>query len=355
MTKDIFYTHSLPGRHIDIASEGRFLYFSGTAYLGISKNADFLSALTEGIQRFGSHFGGSRRSNIQFGLIDEAEAFLAGKAGVDRALTMSSGSLAGQMISHYFESKGKLLLAPGTHPALWTPANRPRSGDYGEWVSQLPVQMESNDRPVALLLNSLDPLFARSYDLEWMGDFLDNYPEITIIIDDSHGWGVMGEGGRSAWESVPLRHYSRVVVLSSLGKAYGMPGGLVTGASEVLQDIYDSPFFGGASPMSLAYFFALLQCRDLFSRELEVLRARISLMEKSSLVAKLFTHIPGHPVFYTVFEDLAAYLHKSGLLISSFRYPGPRDPLINRVVVNSLHEPEDIKLLFEILENFNQV
>lgn len=352
MEKNISYASSLPGRYIDIEGEGQFLYFSGTAYLGISRTPRFLQALTEGISRYGSHFGGSRRSNIQFAIIEEAEHELAKIAGVERALTLSSGSLAGQMVSHYFERKGRLLLAPGTHPALWTPANRPQTGDYENWVESLPAQMAAAGMPEALFLNSLDPLYARRYNLEWLGSFLDRYPDILIIIDDSHGWGVMGKGGRSAWEDIPERHFSRVMVVSSLGKAYGMPGGMVTGSAKVLQEIFDSPFFGGASPMSLAYYHAFLQCLDVFPKQLKTLQMRIDTLESEPLMSEIFSHIQGHPVFYTTQEGLAAYLHKHKILISSFSYPGPSDPLVNRVVVNSLHEQADLELLIAALKNW---
>lgn len=349
MDKNIAYTTSLPGRHIEIEGEGQFLYFSGTGYLGISRNPDFLQALSEGISRYGSHFGGSRRSNIQFAIIEEAEYELAKIAGVERAVTFSSGSLAGQMVSHYFGHKGRLLLAPGTHPALWTPANRPQTGNFEDWVEDLPARMVASDAPQALFLNSLDPLYASRYNLGWLGSFMDCYPDVLIILDDSHGWGVMGKGGRSVWDAIPEKHYPKVVVVSSLGKAYGMPGGMLTGSAEVLQEIFNSPFFGGASPMSLAYYHAFIQCRDLFPLQLEKLQTLIGILESEPLITDIFRHIEGHPVFYTTQEDIAAYLYKQKILISSFRYPGPSDPLINRVVVNSLHEQADLELLIASL------
>ncbi len=352
MDSGISFTRAIPGRHIDIEGVGKFLYFSGTAYLGISSNPEFLEALTAGIGQYGSHFGGSRRSNIQFDLIHEAETVLAAMAGVERVLTLSSGSLAGQMVSHYFEQQGRLALAPGTHPALWTPANRPLTGQFDTWVSMLPQLMQEKYPPQALLLNAIDPLYARLFDFSWMDNFLTTWPEIKIIIDDSHGWGILGNAGRSALERIPSHHRNRILVVSSLGKAFGMPGGMIAGSTEMLESIYNSPFFGGASPMSLAYFYAFLHCRDLFAKERETLRDRLAMIESIPLVPKLFTQIKDHPVFYTKDAHLAAYLYKQKILISSFSYPGPSDPPVNRVVVNSLHKAEDIALLFEVLQAY---
>lgn len=346
------FAASLPGRYIDIAGEGQYLYFSGTAYLGISSNPEFLDALKVGIGRYGSHFGGSRRSNIQFDLIVEAEEVLATMAGVEKVLTLSSGSLAGQMVSHYFEQQGRLALAPGTHPALWTPSNRPLAGDFDAWVALLPSMMKTDQPPQALFLNSIDPLYARQYDLSWLDNFLDSWPEMQIIIDDSHGWGILGELGRSAWELIPVRHRPKVVVVSSLGKAFGMPGGMISGSSDMLIPIYNSPFFGGASPMSLPYFHAFLRCQDIFSKERETLRRLLARMQGAPIVQQLFTQIKNHPVFYTRETNLAAYLYKQKVLISSFSYPEPSDPLVNRVVVNSLHKPEDLAILFEVLQAY---
>jgi 8-amino-7-oxononanoate synthase len=55
-------TIQLPGRTLDLAGK-EYLYFSGTAYLDISRNKQFQERLREAISRYGTNYSGSRNSN----------------------------------------------------------------------------------------------------------------------------------------------------------------------------------------------------------------------------------------------------------------------------------------------------
>ena len=86
----------LPGRTVQIAGEP-WLYFSGTGYLGAGWNPDLQRLVLEGMQQYGLHFGGSRLSNIRLDIFEETETFLANYTGAEKALLLSSGTLAGQL------------------------------------------------------------------------------------------------------------------------------------------------------------------------------------------------------------------------------------------------------------------
>ena len=131
-------TNTLPGRSIQI--EGKeWLYFSGTSYLGISQNKAFQNWVIEGLQKYGTHYGGSRLSNWQLGLFEQVETQLAALSGSEAALVVSSGTLAGQLVSKYFSTIGKNIFTPNTHPALWISPNEPtlKEKAWSKLLSQL--------------------------------------------------------------------------------------------------------------------------------------------------------------------------------------------------------------------------
>ena len=66
----------LPGRSLNYKNE-EWLYFSGTAYLGLTHHPEFHIHLREGLKRYGANFGGSRLSNMKLSVFQEAEVFLA--------------------------------------------------------------------------------------------------------------------------------------------------------------------------------------------------------------------------------------------------------------------------------------
>ena len=111
----------LPGRTVQIDNEP-WLYFSGTGYLGAAWNEGLQNLVRAGMQQYGLHFGGSRLSNIQLNIFAEAEEFLANYAGAEKALLLSSGTLAGQLLMRVLSQYGEVLAAPGAHPAIWANA-----------------------------------------------------------------------------------------------------------------------------------------------------------------------------------------------------------------------------------------
>jgi hypothetical protein len=46
---------------------------------------------------------------------------------------------------------------------------------------------------------------------------------------------------------------------------------------------------------------------------------------------------------------MGAFLKRRGILLSSFAYPAPNGPPIERVVVSALHQEEDLKTLTDSL------
>ena len=68
--------NQFPDRIIEIDNE-EFLYFGGTAYLGLPTNEDFQQLLIKNILRWGTAYGSSRSANIQLSAYENGEIFLA--------------------------------------------------------------------------------------------------------------------------------------------------------------------------------------------------------------------------------------------------------------------------------------
>ena len=86
-----------PDRIIEINNEN-YLYFGGTAYLGLPTNTEFQKLLIKNIMQWGTAYGSSRSANIQLTAYENGEQFLAKFIKADAALTVSSGMLAGKLV-----------------------------------------------------------------------------------------------------------------------------------------------------------------------------------------------------------------------------------------------------------------
>ncbi len=339
-------THSGPGRTVQIDGLD-YLYFSGTAYLGLSQHPDFIAHIKEGMDQFGANFGGSRRSNLQFDIFEKGEAFCCALTGAPRALLFSSGTLAGQVLQRVLREKGDIHYAPGTHPALWGTQSIPQL-PYVDWVASIQRIVKNRKVPLVIFANSLDPLKSVSYSFDWLAGIPEG-PPVYLAIDDSHGLGVTGENGSGIYSQLEVPPWVSLTVVASLGKAFSLPGGVVLSSQNIIDACWDSPFFGGASPMPPAYLHAFLASEGLRLVLLEKLRSSIRLFAEGIRGFNYFQQIENYPVFYTSRNDFVERLLNKQIMISSFPYPGPKDRLITRIVLSALHEKEDISYLLSML------
>lgn len=341
---------ALPGRSISLGGR-EFLYFSGTSYLGMSRNEAFQELLREGLARYGANFGGSRLGNIRFAVFEEAEDWLARFAGAPAALTASSGSLAGRLLVEHLRGKAAFYFAPGTHPALWGEGSH-YQGPFEEWVEHILDEAAKKDGPMALFANSVDPLLVRKNPFGWLRRLPENR-HITVVIDDSHGFGVCGAGGAGIWRELAAPQNVEISVASSLGKAMGIPAGLILGSRELVEQIWHSPFFGGASPAPPAFLYAMLKAVPLYRAAHQKLLASIRRFEKRTGPLALLHSFGDYPAFYTPEAPLAPWLEGKGCLISQFSYPTPADEPVTRIVLSALHEEQDIDYLAGAIQEYS--
>ena len=206
---------------------------------------------------------------------------------------------------------------------------------------------------MVIVSNSLDPLLAERYDFDWI-DALPSDRDITLLIDDSHGFGITGEEGEGIYKTLKTRNKNlKVIVVSSFGKAFGIPGGLVVADTATLQHLTKSPFFSGSSPIPPAYLYAFLHSREIYAQARARLFENIAQFSKAVASSGLFRYFDNYPVFYTADNNLYKAL-KNKCVLSSFSYPTPDSAAVTRVVLNSLHQPEDIQALSQWVLEYQQ-
>jgi 8-amino-7-oxononanoate synthase len=69
-----------PGRTIEV-NGSEYLYFGGTAYLGMQGTPEFLSIVQDNLARWGTAWGSSRLSNVTLAAYEAGETYLAQLTG----------------------------------------------------------------------------------------------------------------------------------------------------------------------------------------------------------------------------------------------------------------------------------
>jgi len=341
----MYSINTLPGRIIQIDGE-KWLYFSGTAYLGLVQDPAFKELVVEGLNRYGVHYGGSRLAGIRLPLFDAAEALLARLAGAEASVLLASGTQAGQLAVRILNRPGTdLSFAPGVHPALWPEGYRPFTGSYTDWTANV-IERPATGPPLVLLTNALDPIRARRYSFDWLEEVPAARP-VTLVIDDSHGFGVRGPRGGGILPQLQLPPNVAVVVVSSLGKAFGIPGGAIFGSTGFIRQVWESPFFGGASPGAPAFLHALVEGQACYRAAQQRLRRNVASLHALLPATHPLVSFDDYPVLFCPDNRIATFLKDRQILISHFSYPTPHDRAVSRIVLNSLHTQQDIEHLAE--------
>ncbi len=335
-----------PGRTV-IIQERHYLYFSGTAYLGTPQDSDFRQLVVEGFERYGTNFGGSRLANVRFDIFDETEKVLLALTGAPAAISASSGTAAGQLLAHYFFDKAVMLATPDAHPSMMPPGQTARKLSHN-WATELPQILESIHEPVVLFCNAVNVLNVRKTDFSWMDRIPKDKP-FTLVVDDSHYLGIGGKNGGGTYSVLKTPDHVELVVVSSLGKAFGVPAGIILGTEALIEGLWRTPLFGGGSPTVLAYLHAFVNGQHIYEKNRLQLKKNITQFRDGLGERIELQTFDGYPVFSVKDENLADKLFEKGILLSSFPYPSPTSPRITRIVINSLHEQGDIETLLRHL------
>lgn len=341
---------TFPGRTVSI-DDNSFLYFGGTSYLGVHSDDEFQDLVLRSIKQYGSNFGASRRSNVQFSIYDKAESYMAQWVGSEACLTMSSGYLAGQLVANHFNTKEyRLFYAPNSHSALFRTNAKPYT-TYTTLNIALREHIEKNRKEIPVI-------FLDSIDFSGC-----NYPDFQIlrtlpltscilVVDDSHGIGVVGEEGSGVFKSLLSIPCQELVVCASLGKALGLQAGAVFASDMRIEQMKSTIFFGGASPTAPFYLAHFMEAKAIYSRKREFLQKNIQNFLSLLKSPDHLNFMPNYPVFGFSDTQLAAHLKENKIIITDFRYPTEDTYATNRIVLTAAHTKEDINSLAGVLNSY---
>ena len=349
----IHYINEFPGRKIKIGDQS-YLYFGGTAYLGLQTDRRFQRILIRNIRKYGTNYGASRISNIRLSVYDQAENYLTKLVGSEACSTLSSGYLAGQFVRQYFNSNAyKIFYAPNSHPALQLSENENNS-TYEALKRELDVYLKqtSAGTPV-VFLDSID--FTGNCYPNFNGLKTLPLDKIIVVADDSHGIGVVGDNGGGVFKMLLALGAKEIVVCCSLGKGFGIQAGAVFGTKKRIQSMTETPFYGGASPATPANLATILDSGIILAKKRIKLNKRILLFRKQLPENHNFSIMAGHPAFTFENKEFTDYLEKNKIIVTNFPYPNEDSSTMSRIVLSSSHKEKDLSKLIHLIKKYFSV
>lgn len=345
------------------------LSFHGCGYLGLAHDPRVRTAAADAIERYGLSGLASRNTSGNLELHERLEERLAEFLGTEAALVVPDGYLAdiaaAQALARDARRGGQgqdpvALHDDDVHPsildALASAGYRAFGYGAGDMSHALALlDLHKDGAPVV----ATDGAFAMHGRLAPAADLLRHLPPSAhLLIDDSHGVGVLGRSGRGVIELFGLDD-PRIVLTGSLAKALGSGGGFVAGTAETIEAVRrQASSFAGTTALSPPLAAAALTGLDLIDAEpdrLERLRANVGQLHRTARRVGLRSTGTFLPVLRIITDSedaarrLSSALHVEGIFAPAIRYHGASEQGLVRCAVTSEHTAAELRRLEDAL------
>lgn len=331
----------------------KLLYFGGCDYFRLAGNLNIARCAIDSIQRQALlNVAASRLTTGNHPLYEALEATLCHFFKVPAALLTSTGYTANLVVAQALsENFSHTIIDERSHPSLKDAA---RFLDcpifsYKHRNAGHAARAIARCGPHAKVILLTDGVFAQEGTLAPLPELLKALPrDGTLLLDDAHGAGVLGENGRGTVEHFGIRD-KRIVQAITLSKAFGTYGGAVLGDRKLCQTIIErSDLFAGATPPPLPLATAAIAALATVAAD-SALRAR--LRRNLKLIAKDVPILSVVPRSAAETARLKKRLLANKIFPSFIRYPGGPSQGYFRFAISSEHTPAQIKRLLEAIRH----
>ena len=341
----------------------RVLSFSSNDYLGLAAHPDVAAAAQRALAASGVGAGASALVSGHAAEHELLERRLAQFVRLPRALYFSTGTMANLGIVTAMAGRGDTVFSDALNHASLVDAARLSRAKVEVYphadVEALEARLARCESPVKLVAS--DTVFSMDGELAPVKQLVAacERHDAWLLLDDAHGFGVLGEGGRGA-----LSHFDvaspRIIYMATLGKAAGVFGAFAAADPDVIEWLIQrarSYVFTTGSPPALAA--ALVESLRILERD-DWRRARLR-----EHVARLRSGLRGLPWTLApsdtpiqpliVGENTASVRLMESLLEGGIWVPAIRPPTVAagtarlRISLSAAHEPDDVDRLVEAL------
>ncbi|MBY0268714.1 MAG: 8-amino-7-oxononanoate synthase [Burkholderiales bacterium] len=343
-----------------VSVDGRdYTAFCSNDYLGLAADPRLAQAAKAGIDRYGVGAGASHLILGHSSAHHELEGALAAFVRLPQALLFSTGYMANIGVVSALVGRGDAVFADRLNHASLNDAALLSRAAFKRYAHNDLAALERllQSTPARRRLVIVDAVFSMDGDIAPVPALLELCVrhDAYLLIDDAHGFGVLGAGGRGT-----LAHFGiaseRVIYMATLGKAAGVSGAFVAGSADLIESLVQNArtyIYTTATPPLLAQ--ALLSSLQLIEQE-EWRRVRLR-----ELINQLQYELAGSPWRLMPSDTpiqpllvggnaealaLSARLAAQGLLVPAIRPPTvPQGTARLRISLSADHSAADVTRL----------
>ncbi len=241
--------------------DGRDVVLLGSNnYLGLSTHPHVIAAAVEATQVFGTGASGSRLISGNSERYTTLETNLAKTKNTEAALVFSSGYAANTSIIPVLAGEGDLILSDTLNHASIIDGcrlSRATTQVYQHCDVEHLKTLLSESAAFRRRLIVTDGVFSMDGDIAPLPDIYEvaTHYDAMLLVDDAHGFGVLGRDGRGTVSHFGLDGES-IIQMGTLSKAIGALGGYIAGRHALVELLINKArgfiFTTGLPPATLA-------------------------------------------------------------------------------------------------------
>ncbi len=341
----------------------RVLNLCSNNYLGFANHPDLRKAAVQAIERFGVGPAAVRTIAGTMSLHVELEKKLAAFKGAEAVISFQSGFNANLATIPALVGRGDAIFSDELNHASIIDGCRLSRAEIIRYahndVADLEAKLREAEGKYRRMLIVTDGVFSMDGDiapLPAIADLAERYGAI-LMVDDAHGEGVLGRGGRGIVDHFGL--HGRVdVEVGTLSKAFGVVGGYVAGSRELIEYLRQKArpflFSSAVTPPDVAASIAAVDILASSSELVERLweNTRYFKQEMRTLGFDLgVSETPITPVMLgeaPLAQEFSRRLFEEGIFAQAIGYPTvPRGKARIRVMISATHSRDDLDFALE--------
>lgn len=272
-----------------LSVDGRdVLNFCSNNYLGLANDPTLVEAAKAALDRYGIGPGAVRTIAGTMTIHQELEAALARFKGVEAAISFQSGFVANLAVIPALVGDGDVIVSDElNHASIVDGVRLARAGrkiyPHGDVDALADRLAEARTEDANRILVITDGVFSMDGDVAPLPELVElaRRHGCRLLVDEAHGTGAIGPGGRGAVAEAGLQGEVDVIV-GTLGKALGSYGAYASGSAELVELLVNSarPFIFSTAlpPPSVGAATAALEVVQAEPQRVERLQANAELV-----------------------------------------------------------------------------
>lgn len=366
-----------PRYYVEGEGDKGFIKMNANSYLGMSLRKDVIEAEEDAAKKFGAGPGSVRFISGTYAAHIALEKKLATFLGREAAMLFSSAYVTSMGVIVPLTTSETVFVSDELNHnciiqsmRLSRPAAKAiyKHNDMADCEAKLKESVGKGKR-VLVVTDGIFSMRGDNAPLDELVDICKKYDAqfeegVISIVDDSHGIGAIGKTGRGTEEYLNTKVD---ILIGTLGKAFGINGGFVTGSSTIIEYLRETaPMYIYSNPITVSEASAAMKAVEILDSPegLKILEhlGRMTRRFEDGIKAAGYETIEGpHPVVPLMVRDtqktneIVKHLTANGVLATGLNFPVvPKGDEEIRFQVCADHTESDIDYVIGVLREYQE-